>query len=131
MGETPPDQFRGRDPLALGIWLRGLEHDLVRRASSRRPLERGLADQPVGGPAAILDLADQPRLGPSYTLVGAGGQAVPSLGLAWRSCRARRAAPRLVGGIAGADAAGVIQRAAIEVADQQRADRSCAAVDGT
>ena len=95
--------------------------------SSRSPLKDALADQSVRGPAAILDLADQLRLRPAHALLGAGGQRVA------RACgfargdlvELRRAAHRdWSAGIAGADAAGVVELALVVVAEHQRADRA-------
>src|SRR5580700_2992988 len=55
-----------------------LQHHLVGGLVLAQALERRLADEPVRGPAAVLDVGDEPRRRPADTLyVGAVRQRLP------------------------------------------------------
>src|SRR5580658_10501781 len=52
--------------LRNSLLARRLAHALPGRLVLPQPFERALTDQPVGGPAAELDLAHQLRMGPPH-----------------------------------------------------------------
>src|SRR5215831_1019043 len=130
-GLGPEDSFGMRElkPAGIGLashfcaLLRLLKADVLCRLVFPQALERSLPDQSVVSPVAVLHLADETRLGPDYTLLGAGRQGLAqcrllSLDLIEFGAQRRRQSRRP----AGADPPGVDEFTAGIVAQRKRTD---------
>ena len=108
-----------------GFLRRRLKRDFVRGTILAQTLERGLADELVSRPTAKFHFADELRLGPAHTLFGPGRHGITQCRFRETEliqCNAQR--PRLLARIAGADTAGVVQRAVRVVPKKQCSDRA-------
>jgi hypothetical protein len=109
----------------FGFLGRRLKRDFARGTIFAQTLERGLADELVSRPTAKFHFAHELRLGPAHTLFGPGRHGITQRRLGETELiQSNAQRPRLLARIAGADTAGVEQRAVRVIPKKQCSDRA-------